>query len=96
VGRLRGEIQHYPYADLGHHLRKIDAYTTLWADQAREDGRRAGPLHAPLAAAWAFFRSYVLRRGFLLGEAGLTVSAMGAFYSYLKLAKLRERWRAEP
>jgi glycosyltransferase involved in cell wall biosynthesis len=93
VGRLRGEIQHFPYTDIGHHLRKIDAYTTLWAEQAREDGRRAGWLEPSLAAAWAFVRSYVLRRGFLLGEAGLTVSAFAACYTFVKLAKLRERWR---
>jgi glycosyltransferase involved in cell wall biosynthesis len=93
VGRLRGEIEHYPYQGLAHHLRKIDTYTTLWAEQAREDGRRAGLLAPSFSAAWAFFRNYVLRRGFLLGEAGLTVSAMGAFYAYVKLAKLRERWR---
>ena len=39
---------------------------------------------------WAFFRNYVLRRGFLLGEAGLTVSALNAYYTFVKLAKLRE------
>ena len=34
---------------------------------------------------------YVVRRGVLLGEAGLTVSALNSYYTYVKLAKLRER-----
>ena len=94
VGRLRGEIEHHPYADLSDHLRRIDLYTSLWARQSFDAGRRAGPLAASGAAAWAFLRNYVLRRGFLEGEIGLTVSALGAVYTYLKLAKLRELMRS--
>jgi len=43
------------------------------------------------AALWAFLRNYVIRGGALLGEAGLTVSALNSYYTYVKLAKLRER-----
>jgi hypothetical protein len=45
------------------------------------------------ASAWAFFRSYLLRGGVRLGRVGLTVSALGAYYTFLKLAKLDERSR---
>ena len=31
VGVLKGELEHHPYADISDHLRKIDIYTTLWA-----------------------------------------------------------------
>jgi hypothetical protein len=71
----------------------IDRYTTLWARQAHGEGRRAGPLDGCVASTWAFIRNYVLRRGFLLGEAGLTVSWLNAYYTYAKLAKLRELGR---
>jgi glycosyltransferase involved in cell wall biosynthesis len=94
VGRLRGEIEHFPYADVSEHLQTIDRYTSLWADQARQDGRRTNALELVLAPAWAFFRNYVLRGGLLLGETGWTVSQLAAFYTFLKLAKLRERHRA--
>ena len=43
-----------------------------------------------IAADWAFLRNYVLKRGFLLGRAGLTVSALNSYYTYVKLAKLDE------
>ena len=42
VGQLRGELQHYPYRDIAHHLQTMDRYTTLAARQMFEDGRRAG------------------------------------------------------
>lgn len=90
VGRLRSELEHHPYADIGHHMRKIDRYTSLWARQAFEAGRRAGPLEMFAATLWAFVRNYLVRRGALLGGAGLTVSTLNAYYTYAKLAKLQE------
>jgi glycosyltransferase involved in cell wall biosynthesis len=93
VGRLRHEIEHHPYADLAEHLQTINEYTTLWAQQAYETGRRTSALEMAGASAWAFFRSYVLRGGVRLGRVGLTVSALGAYYTFLKLAKLDERSR---
>ncbi len=90
AGRLRGEIEHHPYAGLSDHLQRIDRYTTLWAEQAARDGRRAGLLDLVVAPAWALLRNYVLRGGLVLGEAGWTVSRLAAFYTFLKLAKLRE------
>ena len=90
VGRLRARMEHFSYEDISDHLTTIDRYTTLWARQAAEEGRRGGPLDAPAAAVWAFLRNYVVRGGVLLGEAGLTVSALNSYYTYVKLAKLRE------
>lgn len=93
VGRLRNEIEHHPYADIAEHLRTINEYTSLWAQQAFEAGRRTSALEMAGASAWAFLRSYVLRGGLRLGRVGLTVSALGAYYTFLKLAKLDERTR---
>lgn len=95
VGRLRNELEHHTYEDISDHLRTIDRYTTLWARQAHAEGRRAGPLDGCLASTWAFIRNYVVRRGFLLGEAGLTVSTFNAYYTYAKMAKLRELARRQ-
>ena len=90
VGRLRSELEHHPYVDISHHLRKIDSYTTLWAREAFAAGRRPGALEPIGAAGWAFFRNYVVKGGFRLGEAGLTVSLLNTHYTHTKLAKLRE------
>jgi glycosyltransferase involved in cell wall biosynthesis len=95
VGRLSGEVEHHPYADIAEHLRKIDSYTTLWARQAYAAGRRTSLLDISAGATWAFFRNYVLKRGVLLGGAGYIVSVLNTHYTFIKLAKLREMWRAE-
>jgi glycosyltransferase involved in cell wall biosynthesis len=96
VGRLRGEMEHHPYRDISDHMRKIDAYTTLWARQALEEGRRTGALEATGATLWAFLRNYLLRGGVLLGGAGLTVSTLNTYYTFTKLAKLLELMRSSP
>ncbi len=90
LGRLHGELEHHPYADISDHLRKIDSYTTLWARQAHAAGRRSNLVDMFAGATWAFFRNYVLKRGFALGGTGLIVSVLNTHYTFAKLAKLRE------
>lgn len=90
VGELHGELQHYAYRDISDHLETIDRYTTLAARQMHEAGRRAGLLdllgHPPLA----FLRNYILKSGFREGSAGAIISALNAYYVFLKFAKLWE------
>ena len=93
VGQLTNELQHYSYRDLRDHLDRINHYTTLAARQMHESGRRSGPLHLLVHPPAAFLRNYVLRRGFLEGTAGLTLSAVNAYSVFLKFAKLWELQR---
>jgi glycosyltransferase involved in cell wall biosynthesis len=90
VGRLRSDMEHHPYVDIADHMRKIDRYTTLWAQQAFEAGRRTGILEMAGNGFWTFLRNYVLKRGFVLGSAGFTISVLNSYYTYTKLAKLQE------
>ena len=62
VGRLRAELEHYPYRDVSHHLRTIDRYSSLAAQQMFEDGRRTGPARIVLHAGAAFLRNYLAPR----------------------------------
>jgi len=93
TGRLRGEIQHYAYRDIADHLETIDRYTTYAARQMQEAGIRAGLLqiagHPPLA----FVRNYLVHRGIRDGVPGFVISAMNAYYVFLKYAKLWELQR---
>jgi glycosyltransferase involved in cell wall biosynthesis len=96
VGRLSGELQHYPYRNIADHLETIDRYTTLAARQMHESGRRAGPIaiasHPPLA----FLRNYILRGGFRDGVPGLIISSLNAYYVFLKFAKLWQLQQVRP
>jgi hypothetical protein len=93
TGRLTNELQHYSYRDLSDHLDRINAYTTLAARQMYESGRRARAVDLLIHPPAAFLRNYVLRRGFLDGTAGLTLSLVNAYSVLLKFAKLWELQR---
>ncbi|MGQ0553640.1 MAG: glycosyltransferase family 2 protein [Planctomycetota bacterium] len=92
-GRLAGRLCHKPYRSLSHHIGKVNHYTDIMADRRFRLGRHPPPLALVLRPPARFLRMYVLRAGFLDGWRGLIVSWVGAFYVFLKYAKLRDRWR---
>ena len=91
--KLRREMEHYAYRDVSHHLQKIDAYTTLLADQWVEEGRRTNAFRVAIHPLLAFLRNYVWRAGFRQGTTGLVISLLNSYYVFLKFAKLWERQR---
>ncbi len=90
VGTLRGELHHFAYRDLAEHLETIDRYTSAAARDLYEAGRRSSWLRLAVHPPAAFLRNYLLRRGFRDGTPGLVISAMNAYYVFLKFAKLWE------
>jgi glycosyltransferase involved in cell wall biosynthesis len=89
-GQLTTELEHYSYRNLSDHLDRINAYTTLAARQMHESGRRTHAFDLLVHPPAAFLRNYILRRGFLDGTAGLTLSIVNAYSVFLKFAKLWE------
>ncbi len=88
---LVGDLLHYTYRDMTHHLKTIDFFTEI---AAREKDRRGDrlPLIGMLTRPPArFLRMYFLKRGYRDGFAGFVVAGLGAFYVFLKYAKLWER-----
>ena len=94
TGALRNPLLHEAFENLEEVLRKVDEYSTANARMMVERGKRGGLVRAIVHAKWAFFRTYVLRAGFLDGREGfmLAVSnAEGTYYRYLKAMLLQER-----
>ncbi len=89
VGQLDSNVLHFTCSSLSEHLRTMDRYTTLAAEEMIARGRRVGWTDLLLDPAWTFTRTYVLRRGFLDGAEGLAIAWMAALYNFLKYAKAR-------
>jgi glycosyltransferase involved in cell wall biosynthesis len=92
-GQLQHHIEHFAYRDVSDHVTSIDHYTTLIAEQWREEGRRTNILALVVHPPVAFLRNYVLRRGFRDGVPGFLVSALNSYYVFMKLVKLWELQR---
>lgn len=94
VGRCEGTLLHHSFQGLADLVAKANRYTDLAARQMFERGRRAGAADLGLRPAFAFVRTYLLRRGFLDGVEGLEIAVADAFSVFAKYAKLRELERA--
>lgn len=82
--RLRGALWHQACTDLDQMLDKISRYSEL---NRRIGATARGPLHIWLGSCWSFFKSYILKRGFLEGWRGLAIAygdAAGAFFKHMK------------
>lgn len=90
---LRHAIKHYSYRSADDFLRKMRAYSQLFAVQ--QVGRKSSsPAKAVARSLWAFFKSYALERGCLQGYEGLAISAYKAqtvFWKYLLLHEANRR-----
>ncbi len=94
-GQLAHDLRHYAYRDIAHHLETMNRYTTLAAEDLFEQGRRVGATDVIVHPIAAFARNYLLKKGITDGVPGLIVSAMNAYYVFLKLAKVWELERID-
>lgn len=93
-GKLNNHFLHYSYRDFSQVLKKVDVYSSAAAQQAFKQGKKGGLGEALIHGFWAFFRTYVLRRGFLDGKHGLALAISNAatsYYKYLKLWQLQNK-----
>lgn len=95
VHALKQHLLHYSYLNFSQVLSKVDAYSTASAKQAYARGKRSSVAGALGHGAWAFFRTYIIRRGFLDGAHGLALSISNAETSYYKYLKLWHMQQAE-
>jgi len=80
-------IEHFSYHRIEDFVQKMQMYSTLFAEENRY--KRSSSIPVALGhSLYAFFKAYVLQRGFLGGREGFIISyynAVTTFYKYLKL-----------
>lgn len=89
VGELKGNLLHYTCDSLTEHLRTMNRYTTLAAEEVVARKKKVGYSQLLADPAWTFFKTYVVQRGFLDGLEGLSIAYMASLYTFLKYAKAR-------
>jgi len=92
--KLKNPLMHEAISDLDQMVAKMNLYSTASARGLHARGRKASLLTAVFHGCWAFFRTYVLRAGFLDGREGLMLAianAEGSYYRYVKLMLLGKR-----
>ena len=88
VGRIKGDLLHDSAETLDGYLAKQKRYTTLAAQAAIANGKRASYAHVLLSPLLRFFKFYFFRLGFLDGLPGLVHILIGCGNSFAKYAKM--------
>lgn len=88
AGMLEHPLLHYSYLSVQDVERKVEQYSSAAAQQMFQSGKSVWPTTAFLRGAWAFLRTYVLKRGLLDGRTGFRIAVMNARTTFLKYRKL--------
>ena len=92
IRHLDACIEHVSFRDYSQLLEKMERYSSLAAGEMYGKGIRANGLEPVTHGIWMFIRTYLLELGLLEGFDGFMISATNAGGSFLKYAKLREKW----
>ncbi len=88
VGFLHHKLLHYKYTSIDAHMAKLQRYASL---QAIDYNEKTGPItayHLVIKPLWAFFKHYILQRGFLDGFVGFTISYLRSYMVIMRYIKL--------
>lgn len=90
VGELRNKLLHYSVNDYESYRRKMIHYGVLKGKELFAKGKKFNVLTQYVKAAFKFFKTYILRLGFLDGKEGYQLSALqtlSVFETYESLKK---------
>ena len=87
ITKLQGDIYHYSFDSISDHLKTIDSFTEIGADEIVRKNKKVS-LFSPIThASWTFIKLYIFKRGFLDGFAGLLVSVLSYMHVFVKYSK---------
>ena len=85
--KLRGPLYHHPYQSKISIGRKIISYSSLGAEQLIRERRKQTSALAP--TVWSFFKTLILKGGFLDGLTGFRIACMNARCTWEKYNKYK-------
>ncbi len=91
VRHLSAPLHHYTYTDISDQIATINRFSSISAQSVNCRGCWGILFRLFFHPPFRFFRSYLLKRGFLDGVPGLIVSGAIAFGTFAKYAKQWER-----
>jgi glycosyltransferase involved in cell wall biosynthesis len=91
---LAGDIEHYSFDSISDHLKTIDRFTEIGADELIRKNKSFNVLSPITHSSWIFIKLYIIKRGFLDGFAGLLVSVLSCMHVFVKYSKALIKRRA--
>ncbi len=86
---LEGDLYHYSYYTIEEHVRKLNYFSEIAAQAYFKRNKKATWFDLHIRSGFAFFRDFILRKGFLDGYYGWVIARFTAHYTLQKYVKLR-------
>ncbi len=93
AGHLKGDILHKTYQSYSEFNQKTQHFSTIAAKAYFDKGKKASIWKIIWNPTWAFFKSYILRLGFLDGYNGFVICKETGNITLLKYLKLRKLYK---
>jgi glycosyltransferase involved in cell wall biosynthesis len=90
VGKLKGDLLHWSCTSIQDRIDKMNRYSIIGAEEYHKAGVKANILTPYIHFIWGFFRTYILRGGFLDGNSGFIICSIYAKSTYRKYKMLRQ------
>ncbi len=90
IGKLHGDLYHYSFKDFQDFVEKNLRYSRLSAQILYKKGKKSRALDLTFRPVWTFFKFFLLKKGFLDGWRGFTISLSYAFFNLAKYTFLKE------
>lgn len=90
TGFLKGDILHYTMDSISDHLKQMDYFTEIMARNLHLAGSKSDYFKLIFSPMFKFFKSYILKLGFLDGYYGFVIALNSAHAAFLKYAKLMD------
>jgi glycosyltransferase involved in cell wall biosynthesis len=91
---LHGDLLHYTFNSVAEHIEQVNKFSAIKAEGLFRKGTRVSLLRMVFEPLFKFFKSYIVKAGFLDGWYGLILCANSAHAIFLRYAKLYEKNRA--
>jgi glycosyltransferase involved in cell wall biosynthesis len=89
IGKLKGDLLHWPYTSIQEHRDKLRKYSLLGAEEYYKAGIKSNFLTPYIHMIWGFIRSYIIKGGFLDGRNGFLICSVYAKSTFNKYRILR-------
>jgi len=93
IGTLEAPLEHFTYDSISDYLKRMDRYSELSAQQYLSEGKKVSWLEILFRTKYTFFKMWLLQRGILDGANGFILAILYSYYTFVKYAKLKEKYK---
>lgn len=95
IGFLNGDLLHFSFYTIQEHINQINKFSELKAEELFKQCKKAGILTLILSPFTKFIKHYIVKLGFMDGFYGFVISVNSAHSTFLKYAKLRQKYKSK-